>query len=232
MKISYILAGMVVTSHMAFAQKIELKTDVQKASYTIGQQIGKNMREQGLEIDVDILAASIKEALAAKPSQMSEQDMQQAMMQLQQTMQKKQEELAAVNLDKGKKYLEENKKKSDVKTTATGLQYKIVKEGSGESPKDESIVKVHYKGTLLDGSEFDSSYKRNKPAEFPVNGVIKGWTEALKMMKPGAKWELAIPADLAYGPMGRPGIPPNSVLLFDVELLEVQNKTAEKTGQK
>src|SRR5206468_4108344 len=113
------------------------------------------------------------------------------------------------------------KNKKGVKSTASGLQYEVLSEGKGTSPKATDTVKVNYRGSLLDGTEFDSSYKRGQPAEFPVNGVIKGWTEALQMMKPGAKWKLYIPANLAYGEHGRPGIPPNSMLTFEVELLEI-----------
>ncbi len=115
-----------------------------------------------------------------------------------------------------------NKSNPAVKTTESGLQYEIVKEGAGANPKDTDIVKVHYTGTLMDGTKFDSSVDRGQPVEFPVTGVIPGWTEALKLMKPGAKWKLYIPAKLAYGPQGRPSIPPNSVLIFDVELLETK----------
>lgn len=206
---------------------VTLTNDMQKASYTIGQQIGSNMKSQGVEIDVDVLAQSLKDALAGKDSQLSDAEMQNAMMSLQKQIQSKQEELSKENLGKGTAYLEANKKKKGVTTTASGLQYKVLKEGKGDSPKDTSTVKVHYQGTLIDGSEFDSSYKRNQPAEFPVNGVIKGWTEALKMMKVGSQWELTIPADIAYGKMGRPGIPPNSVLVFKVELMEIVDSKKE-----
>ena len=230
MKLIYLIAGLAGSS--ALAADTELKSNRQKASYAIGQQIGGNMREQGVEVDVDVLAMSIKEALAGKKSRLSDEEIQKAMISLQQEVQKKQQELAANNLATGGKYLEENKKKPGVKTTASGLQYKVLREGSGEQPTDQSVVKVHYRGTLTDGNEFDSSYKRNKPAEFPVTGVIKGWTEALKLMKTGSKWALTIPADLAYGPTGRPGIPANSVLLFDVELLEVVKKSDHAAKKK
>lgn len=217
-------------SHTALSADSELKSDAQKASYSIGQQIGRSMKDQGVNIDVDTLSASIKDALAGKPSRMTDQEMQAAMMKLQDDVRKKQEELAKGNLEKGNQFLETNKKKSDVKVTASGVQYKVLKTGSGATPTDDAVVQVHYKGTLIDGSEFDSSYKRNQPAEFPVTGVIKGWTESLKMMNVGSKWEVTIPADLAYGKMGRPGIPPNSVLVFEIELLKITEKpkTAEK----
>jgi FKBP-type peptidyl-prolyl cis-trans isomerase FklB len=126
------------------------------------------------------------------------------------------------NKKEGEAFLAENKKKDGVKTLPSGLQYKVLAEGKGKTPKATDTVTVHYRGTLTDGTEFDSSYKRNQPASFPVNGVIKGWTEALQLMKEGSKWQLFIPASLAYGEPGRPGIPPNSVLIFDVELISVK----------
>jgi FKBP-type peptidyl-prolyl cis-trans isomerase len=201
--------------------KVELKTDKQKVSYTIGQQIGQSFKSQNIDVDLVVLGASIADVMKGEKSRMTDQEMQQTMMTMREQMMKKGEEDAKANKEKGDKFLEENKKKEGFKVTASGLQYKMTAEGTGNSPKDTDTVKVHYKGTLIDGTEFDSSYKRNEPAEFPVNGVIKGWTEALKMMKPGGKANLVIPADLAYGPMGRPGIPANSVLQFEVELLEI-----------
>lgn len=205
----------------AASTSAEFKTDKDKASYAVGQQIGKSIRDQGIELEPAVLSKSITEALAGKESRFTPEEMQAILTQLQDTMQKAMVEKGNKNKEAGDKFLAENKKKSGVKTTASGLQYKEVTAGKGDAPKEDAQVKVHYKGTLLDGTEFDSSYKRNEPAVFPVTGVIPGWTEALKMMKPGAKWELAIPSDLAYGPRGRPGIPPNSVLQFTVELVEV-----------
>lgn len=197
------------------------KTDKEKVSYAIGQQIGSNIKGQKIEVDVDMLAQAIGEAMEGKDSRMKPQEMQEAMM----NMHKKQTEMrqkeSEQNKKTGEEFLAKNKDKEGVKVTDSGLQYKVIKSGSGKSPKESSTVKVHYVGTLLDGTEFDSSYKRNEPAEFPVNGVIKGWTEALQMMKVGDKWKLFIPSDLAYGKMGRPSIPPNSVLVFEVELIEV-----------
>ena len=126
------------------------------------------------------------------------------------------------NMEKGKKFLEENTKKADVKTTASGLQYKVLKEGTGNKPTATSNVEVHYRGTFIDGKEFDSSYKRKESITFPLNGVIKGWTEGLQLMKEGAKYELYIPSELAYGSSGTPGIPPDSVLIFEVELIKIK----------
>lgn len=203
------------------AKKVDLQSDKGKVSYSIGQQIGRQLKSSGIDIDADVLAASIGDVLSGKESKMKPEEMQAAMQKLQADEQGKQQKLADENQAKGDKYLEENKKKPGVKVTASGLQYEVLTEGKGKSPKASSEVKVHYKGTHLDGTEFDSSYSRNEPAQFPLNGVIKGWTEGLQLMKVGGKNRFVIPSDLAYGPMGRPGIPPNSVLIFEVELLEI-----------
>ena len=201
---------------------VKLDSDKAKVSYAIGAQIGKGMKSQGLDVDPNVIAAAMSDVLANKDLRLTEEDMAAAMQKMRENMQAQQLKSAADNLEKGKAALEENKKKAGVKVTKSGLQYEVLTEGKGNSPKATDVVKVHYKGTLTDGTEFDSSYKRNEPAEFPVGGVIKGWTEALQLMKPGAKYKLLIPAELAYGDQGRPGIPANSVLAFEVEFLEVK----------
>jgi len=145
------------------------------------------------------------------------------MQKMQEAMMKKAQEASEKNLKEGDEWLAKNKSKPGVKTTDSGVQYEVVKEGTGATPTDDNLVKVHYTGTLINGEKFDSSKDRNEPAEFPVKGVIPGWTEALKLMKAGGQYKLAIPAKLAYGAQGRPGIPANSVLLFEVELLEVKD---------
>ncbi len=206
-------------------KKVNLSDDNKKASYAIGQQIGKNLKDSGVEVDTDTLALSMRDALKGK-SELKPEEMQQAMQNLQENMKKKQTETAEKNLKEGKDYLEKNKTAANVKVTESGLQYVVEKEGTGKAPGKDDNVKVHYTGTLMNGEKFDSSVDRGQPAEFPVGGVIPGWTEALLLMKEGAKYKLVIPSDLAYGPMGRPGIPPNSVLLFDVELLEVKKGEA------
>jgi FKBP-type peptidyl-prolyl cis-trans isomerase FklB len=230
------LAG-TLAAQSAFAATT-LKTEQDKISYAIGFQIGSNFKRDGLEVDTNMLLNGMKEALKGEKSPLNEEETRTLMMNLQKNLQSKAEAKQKAEGEKnaaaGKKFLDENAKKSGVKKTASGLQYKVNSEGKGESPKATDTVKVNYKGTLLDGTEFDSSYKRGKPAEFPVNGVIKGWTEALQMMKPGAKYELWIPADLAYGDRGAGDkIGPNSTLHFEVELLEIvkQPPAEAKAGE-
>jgi len=198
-----------------------LDSDKKKASYAIGQQIGQNLKNQNIEVDADVLAMGISEAVAGKEGRMNKEQIQEAMQKLQESAMKKQQEVAEENKKKGQEFLEKNKTAENVKTTPSGLQYQVVTEGSGSVPKADDVIKAHYKGTLVSGEQFDSSYDRGQPAEFPVKGVIPGWTEALQMMKVGSKFKLWIPPDLAYGPSARPGIPANSVLAFEVELLEI-----------
>ncbi|MBK9321787.1 MAG: FKBP-type peptidyl-prolyl cis-trans isomerase [Bdellovibrionaceae bacterium] len=198
----------------------KLDTDQKRASYAIGQQIGGNMKQQNIEIDADVMAMSMKDALKGE-SKLTKEEIQQAMMKLQESAMKKQQEAAEENKKKGSEYLEKNKSAEGVKVTASGLQYKVEKEGDGKTPVKTDTVKAHYKGTLVDGTQFDSSYDRGQPAEFPVQGVIPGWSEALQMMKVGSKYKLFVPPELAYGASGRPGIPANSVLVFEVELLDI-----------
>jgi FKBP-type peptidyl-prolyl cis-trans isomerase len=221
LSLATLLVGITFLGCSQCTQKdLPLNSEKAKVSYAIGQNIGRGMKMQKLDIDVDVMAMSIRDALSDKESRMTQDEMRQTMIALQQKNVSEQKELAEKNKTEGDKFLAENKKKKDIKTTASGLQYKVLKAGKGKSPSADDTVKVHYRGTLINGTEFDSSYKRD-PAEFRVKGVIKGWTEALQLMKPSAKWKLFIPANLAYGPQGRPSIPPNSVLIFDVELLEV-----------
>lgn len=203
-----------------------LKTQQEKVGYAIGMNIATNMMQQKLDIDADQLAAGLTAVLKGEKTVLSREEMGQILTAFQQEMQMKQMAEMAAEAAKNEKlsqdYLEKNAKLDGVVTLESGLQYKIIKAGEGASPKADSKVQVHYRGTLLDGTEFDSSYKRGEPASFPVNGVIPGWTEALQLMKEGAKWQLVIPADLAYAERGAPPmIPPNATLIFDVELLKI-----------
>lgn len=223
-----VLAGAMFS--LTACTKADLKSDKGQASYAIGQQIGKNLKAQNIEIDADTLAASLKDAAAGK-SQLKDDEIQKAMMKLQENAMKKQQEEAEGNKKKSAEFLEKNKSAEGVKTTASGLQFSVIKEGTGATPKKEDTVKCHYVGTLINGEKFDSSVDRGQPAEFPVGGVIPGWTEALQMMKVGSKYKLFIPPELAYGPSGRPGIPANSALIFEVELLDIV-KPAAKPAKK
>jgi FKBP-type peptidyl-prolyl cis-trans isomerase FklB len=199
-----------------------LKDLKDKASYAIGIDIGMNFKKQNLDLNPDALAAGAKDALAGKP-QLSPNEIREVMTQMQKEFGEKQKAMATKNQAEGEKFLAENKKKDGVKTTASGLQYKSIKEGTGPQPKATDTVTVNYRGTLIDGTEFDSSYKRGEPATFPLNGVIKGWTEGLQLMKKGSKYQFVIPPNLAYADRAVGAeIGPNSTLIFEVELLDIK----------
>lgn len=192
-------------------------------SYSLGVLIGKNLKSQGFTDDMnpEQFLQAIKDVIADAELKIQPQD---ANKFVSEYSQKAQDLAATKNLEEGQAFLAENGKRAEVNTTATGLQYEVLQEGAGESPKPTDRVSVHYHGTLLDGTVFDSSVERGEPAQFPVQGVIQGWVEALQLMKPGSKWKLYIPSDLAYGSRGAGGdIGPNSTLIFEVELLEILN---------
>src|SRR5437660_3462299 len=200
----------------------QLKDQKDKVSYSIGLNIGFNLNRQNVQINPDVLAAGIKDAIAGKP-QLNADQVKEVMATFEKDMQQKQKAAGEKNASEGAKFLEENKKKEGVKATASGLQYKAIKEGTGPQPKETDTVTVNYRGTLINGTEFDSSYKRGQPATFPLNGVIKGWTEGLQLMKTGSKYQFFVPANLAYGDHSpSPTIPPNSTLIFEVELISIQ----------
>jgi FKBP-type peptidyl-prolyl cis-trans isomerase FklB len=201
-----------------------LANDKQKASYIIGHNIGHSMHTDGVEIDMDAFVKGMKEALADKPSQLSPEEVKDVMTRFQKTLQASHEGRAKASGDKNKKegeaFLAKNKSQPGVTTTASGLQYKVIKEGTGASPTLADTVTANYRGTLLDGTEFDSSYKRGEPAQFPVSGVIPGWTEVLQLMKVGSKYQVFIPSNLAYGERGAgQQIGPNATLIFEIELV-------------
>jgi len=197
-------------------------TEANKASYALGLNIGKQLKQNDAEIDIDTYLRGLKDGMAGKAT-MTDEDIRATLTAWQQGMRTK-------GLDKKKKegeaFLAANKAKEGITTTPSGLQYKILTKGTGKLPTTNDTVGCHYRGTLLDGTEFDSSYKRGEPASFPVTGVIKGWTEALLMMPVGSKWQLFIPSDLAYGDRGNPRIPGGSMLQFDIELLEIKKPEA------
>lgn len=208
------------------AKELSMQTDEQKVAYSIGLSIGANFKSQQLNLDADYVGAGIADALAGKEPRLSDAEMEAVMMSFQQKqmekMQAAQDEESGKNQAASEAFLAENAAKEGVVTTESGLQYKVVTEGTGATPGPTDTVEVHYRGTLIDGTEFDSSYSRGQTVSFPVNGVIAGWTEALQLMKEGAKYELYIPSDLAYGPGGTGGpIGPNQALIFEVELISV-----------
>ncbi|MFQ5355670.1 MAG: FKBP-type peptidyl-prolyl cis-trans isomerase [Desulfobacterales bacterium] len=227
------LAGCQPQANSEQKASIELKDQQDKVTYSIGYNIGNNLKQQKVEVKADVLAKGINDALAGNDQMMTQEEMQETMKQFQNEqmakMQKEREEASGKNKAEGETFLAENKSKEGVVTLESGLQYKVVEAGKGNIPAADDTVVVHYKGTLLDGTEFDSSYKRGQPATFPVKGVIPAWTEALQLMKEGAKWQLFIPSNLAYGERGAGGIiGPNATLLFDVELIEI--KKPENNG--
>jgi len=219
--------AMLANQACAGEKKMELKSEKDKVSYSIGLEIGSSFKKQGMDIDTDAVAAGIKDAISANKPLLTENEIKEVMAAFQKGMAAKQAEkmkaLGEKNSKEGETFLAENKKKEGVKTTASGLQYKVLTEGKGPMPKDTDTVSVNYRGTLIDGTEFDSSYKRGEAVSFPVNGVIKGWTEALQLMKVGSKWQLFIPSNIAYGERGAGGqIGPNATLIFEVELLSIK----------
>jgi FKBP-type peptidyl-prolyl cis-trans isomerase FklB len=208
---------------------VKLDSTKNRISYTIGVNIGQDFKSQQMDIEPDALLMGLKDTLAGKELQLTEEEMVQEIQNFQQEMQAKlvaeMEQQAAKNKAEGEAFLTENAKREGVVVTESGLQYKIIEPGEGEPPGPADVATVHYRGTLIDGTQFDSSYDRGQPAAFPVGGVIAGWSEALQLMKPGAKWQLIIPAELAYGDRGAgQDIGPNSTLLFDVELISVEKE--------
>ena len=203
-----------------------LSTFKDSTSYALGADLGSNLKQQGVEIDYDVFMAGITDAmLDGDLVKLDQKQRRSVMASLQQSIRDKAKEEGETNLLKADEFLDKNKAdNSDVKETPTGLQYRVLREGDGDSPVAEDRVKVHYAGKLIDGTEFDSSYERGDPTEFGLNQVIKGWTEGLQLMKVGAKYEFFIHPNIAYGARPRPTIPANSVLIFEVELLDIVTK--------
>jgi FKBP-type peptidyl-prolyl cis-trans isomerase FklB len=197
-----------------------LTTQKQKASYALGMRIGADLRRQGVNASVDpaLTARGLKDALAGSKALLTEDEQKAALTQLQNEVRAK---ASGPARKEGEAFLAANKSKEGIVTLPSGLQYKILTAGTGPKPTASDTVTCNYRGTLIDGTEFDSSYKRGQPSSFPVTGVIKGWTEALQLMPVGSKWQLFIPTDLAYGDPGRPGIPPGATLIFEVEVVSI-----------
>jgi len=227
-RLAMAMCGVIALSGAAFAADApELKTDKEKISYSIGMDIGGNLKRGSVEVDPEMLAKGIQDSYGGGKTLLTEDQARQVIEEFQKTMMAKKAEemqkLSEKNKADGEKFLAENAKKAGVKVLPSGLQYKVIAPGTGKSPKATDTVTTQYKGTLIDGTEFDSSYKRGEPATFPVSGVIPGWTEALQLMKEGAKWQLFLPPGLAYGERGAGrDIGPNATLIFEVELISVK----------
>ena len=228
-KASHILLMLIVISLQACADsdtKLNLENPDQRLSYGLAYLTGKDLVNRGMIVDAEAYAAGIRDAVTDKNPQITEEEIRAEMVSFQEKMRAKQEEgkvvVAEKNEKEGAEFLKINSEKEGVIVTSTGLQYEVIEAGDGDSPNAEDTVEVHYRGTLLDGTEFDSSYARNQTVNFGVTQVIAGWTEALQLMSTGAKWKLFIPSDLAYGPGGAGGvIGPNATLIFEVELISI-----------
>jgi len=231
MRIHWMVAlGVGLLAGVAAAQEAPaLKSEKEKLSYALGMDLGSQLRKQSIEIDPNLFFQGLKDSLSGGKTLLTETEARTAITALQNEIVKKQAEVMKVLGEKNKKegetFLAANKTKEGVVTLESGLQYKILNAGAGKKPTLDDTVLCNYRGTLIDGTEFDSSYKRNQPAAFPVKGVIKGWTEALQLMSAGSKWQLFIPSDLAYGERGQGNvIGPNAVLIFEVELISIKGK--------
>ncbi len=206
------------------AMALDLDTDKKRFSYIIGMQIGQQFKNDNVDLDEAAFMAAIKDVAAGVQPQLSQQEMQATMERIQQQREDAAQQQGEKNRLEGEKFLAANKSKSGVKELPSGLQYKVIKAGAGAKPLATDTVEVHYRGTLINGTEFDSSHSRGQPATFPVNGVIMGWQEALQAMQEGAKWQIFVPSDLAYGSRGAGAqIGPNATLIFEVELLDVKD---------
>jgi len=222
-----ILGISLLVSQVQAQEQPALQTEKDKVSYSIGIDIGNTLKRQAIDVNLDLVTRGLKDAMTGEKFLMTEEQILETVTNFRKEMIAKQQEqakkLGEKNIKEGEAFLEENKKKEGVQTLPSGLQYKVIKPGTGKKPKPTDNVTTHYRGTLVDGTEFDSSYKRGTPVTFPVNGVIPGWTEALQLMQEGAKWQLFLPPNLAYGERGAGrDVGPNATLIFEVELISVQ----------
>lgn len=230
------IAGCKQETQEAENKEVQLETMDQKVSYILGSDIAERIKAMDFDLNTDAFVMALNDVRNGVEPRINDEEMRAVMTTFQAEQQAKHQEkmnkATEENLTKGQEFLTENATKEGVTQTESGLQYKVIEAGEGETPSADDVVKVHYRGRLLDGTEFDSSYKRDQPATFPVGNLIPGWVEALQLMKVGGKWEIYVPADLAYGPGGTPNIPPNSTLIFEMELLEIvdQNKAASEEG--
>ncbi len=229
MKITSLILGiaMLFLSASVFAaEEVVLKTPKDKLSYIIGVQIGNDLKSQSIDVDPTMVSKGLQDVTLGNKLAISEQEGKDIIAAFQKDraakMTEERKKAGEKNKQEGSAFLAENKKKEGVKTLPSGLQYKVLKEGTGRTPKATDTVVTQYKGTLVNGTEFDSSYRRNEPATFPVSGVIKGWTEALQLMKEGSKWQIVVPPELAYGEQGAGPIGPNSTLIFEIELVSIK----------
>ena len=225
MKRILLAAGIAMTSTSALAVGTSLETDAEKFSYAFGINFTQSMMRQGAPLDADAVYMAIKDALSSSALRLSPEAMDTALRSAAQKAGEKKKAMAGENLSKGKAFMDKNKAKKGVTTLPDGLQYEVLRDGTGAQPSAGSTVKVHYTGTLIDGREFDSSKRAGKPVSFPVNGVIEGWTKILPLMKVGARWLVTIPPELAYGVNGSGAvIGPNETLVFEIELLDIEKE--------
>ncbi|MWV15739.1 FKBP-type peptidyl-prolyl cis-trans isomerase [Pseudomonas sp. L-22-4S-12] len=224
------LVGLVLAGCDSQTSEVELKTPAQKASYGIGLNMGKSLAQQGIDdLDQKAISAGIADALGKKEQQLKDEELVEAFTFLQKRAEQRMLALNEEAAKAGKKFLEENAKKDGVTTTASGLQYEVLKKADGAQPKATDVVTVHYEGKLTDGTVFDSSVERGSPIDLPVSGVIPGWVEGLQLMHVGEKYKLYIPSELAYGEQSpSPTIPANSVLVFELELLAIKDPAAQQ----
>jgi FKBP-type peptidyl-prolyl cis-trans isomerase FklB len=223
-----VAAALLMAVHVSAEEAPKLASQKDKISYSIGMDIGNNLKRQSLDVDADMLARGVKDAMSGGETLLSDEEARETLAALQQELREKalerRKQDAEKNKMEGEAFLAENMKKEGVISLPSGLQYKVLQSGSGASPKITDTVETNYRGTFIDGNEFDSSYKRGQTAVFPVNGVIAGWTEALQRMKVGDKWQIFVPPALAYGERGAGPIGPNTTLIFDVELVSIKSE--------
>ncbi len=218
---------MVVPLALALACQVQaadsqIATDNKKIAYAIGVQIGQDLKRSGVDLDTDAFTLAIQDVVAGKEPRLNREEMEKTFALLREQQTQHQTKVATQNKTDGEKFLVENKAKPEIKVLPSGVQYQVIRAGSGKNPTAEDTVVAHYRGTLLDGTEFDNSFKRGTPLTIPVSQVVVGWQDALKAMTVGGKWKVFIPSDLGYGENGTGNIPPNATLIFDIELLEIK----------